>query len=390
MELYTLDTLLRRKDVIDTFESLIWKENYSGEGELKLVVPATNEFRSMLRAGTWLSSDVTDAVMIVQYVEDRTDDDGNKILEIGGTSLETLLKERFVKETLSNTTVEPKWVLTGTPSEIVFKLFTDICVIGTLSVNDVIPFIQGYSSMYPPGNIPPYPFDITVEIPLQSLYTAIKQICDTYDLGFRITLRRDFGQLYFEVHTGTDRTTQQTIFDPVIFSPEMENMHSPREITSFEGVKNVAYVFSPVGYEIVYADGYDATTSGFERKVLVVEASDITDEDPVVASNRMIQKGIEELMKTRPVYVFDGEVDINYDKVYNVDYGLGDLVTAQNATGVVESMKVIEQIFVQDKEGFRSYPTLAVRSVIGADTWLGWNANQVWADMGLTDYWDTV
>ena len=389
MELYTLDSLLRREDVIDTFESVIWTDRYSADGELKLKVPASNEFRQMLRAGTMLSSNVSDAVMTIKYVQDGTDDEGNSVLEISGASLEDMLRDRFVKQTLSDTTTEPKWVITGTPGNVVRKLFQDICVTGTLSLADRIPFIQP-GTIYPASNIPEYSEPITVEIPVKSLYDAIKEICDIYDLGFRLTRHGDTSKLYFEVFTGIDRTVQQNILPAIVFSPEMENMHNTREITSFEGVKNIAYVFSPVGYEIVYSPGTDASTSGFDRKVLVIEATDITDEDPEVASARMTQRGIEELLKTRPVFLFDGEVDQNYDKVYGVDYGLGDLVTAQNATGVVEGMKITEQIFIQDREGFRSYPTLSVRSIIDPGTWLGWKTNQVWADMGLTEYWDTM
>ncbi len=389
MELYTLDTLLRRKEVIDSFESVIWTERYSGKGELKLTIPSNNENRTLLRPNTRLACNVSDAVMTVDDVEDGTDDDGNAVISITGSSLEALLEDRFVRHTLTNTTVEAKWAITGTPGDIARQLFQDICVTGTLSVSDQIPFIQP-GAMYPESGIPEFNEDITVEMPVKSLYATIKEICDTYDLGFRLTRKGDMSQLYFEVYTGNDRTTQQTLLPAIVFSPELENMHNTREITSFSGVKNVAYVFSPVGYEIVYAEGYDASVSGFERKVLAVEATDITDEDPVVASTRMIQRGREELYKTQPLYVFDGEVDQSYDKVYGVDYMLGDLVTAQNANGVVEGMKVTEQIFVQDREGFRSYPTLAVRSIIMPGTWQAWDYFQVWEDLGLTEYWETI
>lgn len=388
MELYTLDTLLRRKEVIDSFESVIWTERYSAKGELKLSIPSNNENRNMLRPGTRLSCDVSDAVMIVQDVEDGTDDEGNSVINVSGASLESLLEDRFVKHTLSNTTVEAKWVITGTPGEIVRQLFQDICVTGTLSISDRIPFIQS-GTMYPESGIPEFSEDITVEIPVKSLYETMKELCDIYDLGFRLTRKGDMSQLFFEVYTGNDRTTQQTILPAIVFSPEMENMHNTREITSFSGVKNVAYVFSPVGYEIVFAEGYDSSVSGFDRKVIAVDATEITDEDPVVASNRMIQRGKEELHKTQPLYVFDGEVDQSYDKIYNVDYMLGDLVTAQNANGVVEGMKITEQIFVQDREGFRSYPTLSVRSIIMPGTWQAWDYFQVWEDLGLTEYWET-
>jgi hypothetical protein len=50
-------------------------------------------------------------------------------------------------------------------------------------------------------------------------------------------------------------------------------------------------------------------------------------------------------------------------------------------------MQVSEQIFVCDGEGERSYPTLAINQFIMPGSWLAWDYNQVWIDLGATEYW---
>lgn len=385
MELYTLDSLLRRQEVIDKFESLIWTERYSAFGDFTVEVESTNATKSLLTARTRLALDTSFRVMTCETV---TDSGG--LLKVEGRSLEAMLLDRIVKETLSNTTVEPKWVLTGTPGAIVRKLFNDICVLGTLSEYDVIPFITS-GTVFPADNIDEPASIITVEIPLKTLYDAIKELCDIYDLGFRLCRWYDTSHLYFDVYTGRDHTTQQTILPPVIISPELDNMRDTTELTQVGDEKNVAYVFSPAGFEVVYAGLTPSDVEGFERRVLVVEASDIKeDTDPIEASAAMVQKGQEELLKYRSMYAFDGEIDPSFASVYGVDYDLGDLITMQSSNGVVNSMKVTEQIFVSDLEGERSYPTLSTRSFITPGSWLGWQYNQVWEDLGSTDYWSTA
>jgi hypothetical protein len=60
----------------------------------------------------------------------------------------------------------------------------------------------------------------------------------------------------------------------------------------------------------------------------------------------------------------------------------------RNTDGVINNMRITEQIFVSDREGERSYPTLMLNVFITTGSWLSWLNNKVWSDMGLTEYWD--
>jgi len=390
MELYTLDSLLRRETVVDKFESLIWTERYVSAGDFELVLHSTPEYRRLFSAGMKLASNVSHRVMKVRTVEDSTDEDGKATLKIKGYSLEKELEDRVAFGALVDTTTGSKWEMTGTPGNIARKIFHDICVTGILSAQDIIPFIHEGNVLFLDDTIAEPSDTVTVAIEHTTVYKALSDLCSMYDLGYRLVRNFDTSQLYFDVYAGSDRTTQQTTLPAVVFSPALGNLQNTTELTTIENYKNVAYVFSPVGYQIVTADGVDAGVEGFERHVLLVKADDITDTNPSVANALMIQRGKEELAKNRQLSAFDGELNHNTEYKYGTDYNLGDLVELRNVDGVTSNMRVTEQIFVADKEGERSYPTLAINLFINPGSWLAWDYNQVWEDLGLTDYWATA
>lgn len=389
MEVYILDSLLRRIEVVDNFESLIWTERFSAYGDFEIHLNSTVKARSLFTPGTLLSMNESFYVMKVETVEDSTDNEGKNILVVKGKSLESILENRVARNSLTDLTSEPKWIITDLPAEIAREIFNHICVLGSLDPGDVIPFITP-GTIFEEDTIGEPSTVITYEIEPKSVYDAIKELCDLYDMGFRLVRNFDTSQLYFNIYMGSNRTTGQTTLPAVIFSPDLDNLQNTSSLTTVEGYKNVAYVFSPVGYEIVYAESVDPEVEGFERQVIVVNASDITDTDPEVASAAMIQRGKEELGKHRQIMAFDGELSQRSQYKYGRDYNLGDLVELRNVDGVTNNMQVTEQIFVSDKEGERSYPTLSLKQFITPGTWLAWDFQQEWEDLGEEEYWEDM
>lgn len=385
MDIYILDSLYRRVEVVDRFESLVWTERFSAVGDFELQLHSTLENRTRFKEGVKLAINESYRVMMVETVEDSVDDQGQQILNVKGYSLESILSNRLALADLSDTTTNPKWSITGTPKAIATQMFHDICVTGILDSGDVIPLINE-GSIFPADTIPPPSDVITYEIDPKTLYEAEKNLCDLYLMGFRLVRNLDTSQLWFDIYTGSDRTSHQTALPAVIFSPGLDNLKDTSELTSIALYKNVAYVISPVGYEVVYPSDVDPSVLGFERRVLLVNATDITDTDPVVASTQMIQRGYEELAKNRRLSAFDGEISQTSKYVYGVDYNLGDLVELRNTDGLSNSMQVTEQIIVSDKEGDRSYPTLSLTQFVTPGSWAAQPADKVWNDF-TTEHW---
>lgn len=388
MEMYILDGLLRRTQVVDKFESLIWTERWHEVGDFEIQLKSTLENRSRFLVGTHLAINNSYRVMTVETVEDTVGENGKELLKVSGRSLEALLQDRVAKETMSDLSVEPKWVLTDTPGNVARTMFDHVCrAPAALHPDDAIPFLQP-GSIFTPGAIPEVTTPIQWEQSPDSLYNAIRNICVLYDLGFRLVRNFDTSQLYFDIYSGNDRTTRQTDLSPVVFAVRLDSIQDTTEFNSIQKSKNVAYVFSEHGQAVVYGENVDPDVSGFDRRVIVVNAT-VDPDDPDI-NGVLIQAGNEALLANRAVSIFDGEVSEYTNYTYNVDYDLGDLVELRNKDGVITYKRVTEQIFVADANGERAYPTLALDLFAGENTWLSWtNKNTVWEDF-TTEYWSDM
>ena len=383
MEVYILDALFRRTHVIDQYISLIWTERFNTYGDFQLDIYSDYQTRSLLTPDTYLAMSSSNYIMRIESFEDDVDSKGERILIVKGRSMEAVLLDRVAKDSTSTLTVSPTWNITDTPATIARKIFHDICVTGILNVGDVIPgIVEGILPSVSPSTIPEPVDPITVKLKPTTVYDAIAiQICSAWELGMRFLRNDNTGQIYFDIYAGDDRTSGQVTLTPVIFSAALDNLQNTKELTTIDKSKNVAYVFSPDGFEMVYPYSVDPTVEGFERRVLVVNANDVTTTSTTDVPGTLIQRGNEALAAARTSQLFDGEVSPNSQYVYGKDYNLGDLVEMQNIDGVANTMRVTEQIFVNDQQGPKSYPTLATNVFINTGSWLSWLNNKQWFDL---------
>jgi hypothetical protein len=386
MEVYILDNLFRRTEVLDRYQSLIWTERFAGYGDFELVVHSTPENRKLLTPGTKFVVNESDRVQTIENYENKKDDEGKLMLKLTGRSLEQILEDRVATSGMIGLTADTDWVLTGTPGDICRQIFQKICVDGILSVGDIIPFMTA-GTTYPVDTISETSTVIQAAIPISSVYDAIKELCDVYDLGFRLYRNQDTSQLYFNIYAGSDRTTRQTTLPAVVFSSDLDNLSNETELSSISEAKNMAYVFAQNGALIVYADGYSADTIGFNRRVVYVDATDVDEPAGATLTSILTNKGKDALAKARPLQAFDGEVSQYGAYKYGVDYRLGDLVEVRNSDGVASMMRVTEQIFVSDQEGERSYPTLSLNLFITPGSWSSWDYGSQWQDETIK-HWD--
>lgn len=386
MEVYILDNLFRRTAVLDRYQSLIWTERFAGYGDFELVVHSTPENRKLLTPGTKFVVNESDRVQTIENYENKQDDEGKLMLKLTGRSLEQILEDRVATSGLVGLTSDTKWTLTGTPGSICRQIFDQICRNGLLNTGDIIPYMT-VGTTYPVDTISEPSTVIQAAIPISSVYDAIKELCEVYDLGFRLYRNQDTSQLYFDVYAGSDRTTRQTTLPAVVFSTDLDNLSNDTELSSISEAKNVAYVFAQNGALIVYADGYSSATVGFNRRILYVDATDVTDAAGATLTSILTNKGKDALAKARPLQAFDGEVSQYGAYKYGVDYRLGDLVEVRNSDGVASMMRVTEQIFVSDSEGERSYPTLSLNLFITPGSWSSWDYGSQWQDETIK-HWD--
>lgn len=225
------------------------------------------------------------------------------------------------------------------------------------------------------------------EVDVDQTIKLFKDFCQSYGLGFSLTIKQLTSAtrtFYFGIYKGTDRTTNQTAVKPVIFSKDFENLTNTSEIKSIAQYKNVCVVSSAQGSVVVYADGInESQMQGKELRVLSLK---ITDLNGVVDVPAYLHScGVNALAQQQLVYALDGEISQYSQYVYRTDYFLGDIVEMRGSNGSSNTMMVTEQTFVQDNNGFRSYPTLVINQILTPGSWMSALGNIYWSD--ATGYW---
>ena len=409
MEIFILDALLRPIDVLDEYISFIWTERYAEMGDFELITLSTPANRRRFVADVMISIPDSKRIMRVNKIEEKDDEENGITLTVKGFDLSFMLQQRVIATKHSGELVATTYFAGWTPRQLMDLMVRLICVPASgqqISPGDTIPFLNDYvttpGSLYPTSNITePAPEGIVWKQKIASLHSAITDLCKAYDLGYRLYKDPGSSKLYFEGYNGVDRTSEQTEFPPVIFSSDMNNLQSTTEYSNNEGHYNVVVAIYEYPnpdeealyktltiHEIVSDPQLAFSSGGFDQKTKFISITQLpngmTIED---APKYLIQLATEELTRTKPSYLYDGEIDQNSDFVYERDYFLGDIVEVRGNNGGAAFMRVVEQIIKYDANGKSSYPSLLTKESITPGTWRSWKYDVDWEDMGSGEYW---
>lgn len=383
MELYTLNRKFLRQHVIDGFHSAIWTERYYGDSEVELVVPATYEMVRKLPPGTFLSLAGSSEVMIL---ETMNIEEGR--LKLTGISLLPWLNNRFVRTSAKH---EVKtWNIAGSPpGTILWIIVREMCVEGPY-LNGTIPTgIPNPQQLAIPG-LGPSGWDasgnnITVDVPFGPVYDALREIATTYEIGMQIRLERADDTSYFlgfRSYRGLNRTSSQSLYPIVRFSPQMDSLTDIKELQSIAALKTLAYAFAEGFNEkdnpgLTTVPGESKLTgaqyTGFDLRALMVFANLTLDQvggssspevpgDPAKVVEILNTQALYGLATNRFIKTVDGEIVPTNQFKYGVHYNLGDIIEVQGNSEVVQTSRVTEYIRAQDEAGERAYPTVAMLS----------------------------
>lgn len=370
MQFHTLDSSFRKDEIIDQFISAIWTERYSKAGDLTLVTELSTDTIAKLEEGTFIQLEGSDEVVQIDtaLIENNT-------LKVTGNTLVEFLNDRIIRT--SNQAADKYWNLTGKPLDILNTIVTDMTVSGpyidgTIDAGvdipkQIIPNLSVVSAVAPPDT------DVSFAVPFGPLYDALAQIADTFSLGFRLYLdwANDYGySLVFESYKGRDLTSSQTTYPVVRFSPQMDSLTNLSQLHSIAKYKTVAYAYAPsnpagiMNYAgVAYAYPGAELETGFQRRVLMVFADDITTDmtggDAGQLRGMLDQRAKDALANNNYIKVADGEV-IPSSYIFGTDYGLGDIVELDSGLGPRRRARITEYIRSQDQSGERAYPTVSV------------------------------
>ena len=349
MEVWILDTNFSSVSVLDTFESLIWTDRYREYGDFEIFAFPTSQLINDAKDDFYLYNPASEHTMIIEHHEVTTDIEEGPRFIVTGRSLESLLTRRIV---WNQTTIS------GSLQNGIKKLITENFISPEVPERKITNFVF-VDSTDPEITKLTHEQQYTGDI----IYDVIVDLCNTYDIGFKITLNIDKKRFEFSLYKGKDRSYAQETNPYVIFSPNYENIINSDYTHSIKDYKNV----TRIGGEGVGIDrkmtAY-GNASGLNRREIFTDARDIsskTDDGEVLSDqdylNLLQQRGKENLSEYAVKEGFEGEVEASKMFIYGRDFFLGDCVQVQNEFGMSGTSLVSEIVFSQDKDGESVFPT---------------------------------
>lgn len=331
--------------VIDEYNTMSWTERYDDVGEFQLTYSEKEFLNSGVSIGMNISNSKSTTVMTVKSVSRKIEQDGRISYVVEGRSLQNILSYRAIFKGSSN----PNLKLKGTLGKVVCDAVKSCFVEGrTFYPHDIVP---GFYTVDRSNSNE----TLTVELKPEELLGVVKNLCSMGDLGFDIIPEDGGSRLGFKVYSGIERSQ--------VISMDFGNLKGEQNYSSDMDYKNVAYVWSADQSRAIATSADGTTTSrftGLARRVLNIKADDISAdeyEDPNEFNNALVSRGRFELARNRKVDLLEAEV-VDEKMKYLDDFKLGDILTFRGVDEKYKKVRVSENIWTHDQDGFRSYPTI--------------------------------
>lgn len=351
-EIIVLDKAFQPRHIMDNFESLIWVIRYSSYGDFEIYSAMTDDIKKFFQEGNYLIREDSNRCMIIEGFILTSDLENGPKVTIQGRSLESILERRIIWA---------QTILDGYLEGQIEKLLNQNAISPSLSARKIPGLVFKYS-----GDPRIESLKIQAQFTGDNLYDAIKQICDSFHIGFKITLN-DQNQFVFELYLGEDRSYEQDKNPYVVFSPSFDNLIDSSYVESKSSLKTVTLVAGEgEGSDRKTLVTGDNTSSGLDRRELFTDARDIssTTEDGELTATEynalLKQRGDEKLAENKEIKSFEGQAETTMLYRYGEDFTIGDIVQVENEFGFTERVRVAEFIQSIDESGRSAYPTFEI------------------------------
>lgn len=346
MDLYVMDGF-DVIDIVSSYESVIWNMQFFGDSEFELAVPASNENVNKLLVKRYLvrGEDMHDGEFHnVMMIENRTFDydiEKGWMLQLSGRGVKCIVGQRIVWKQTN---------LTGSVEDGIRQVITENIInpedVNRHIDNFVLDTAKGYAET----------FDI--QLFGENISEWLQELTPQYGIGWDVFIKNR--KYVFTLKKGTDRTYDQTAVNPVVFSPEFDNLISSTYTQERQEFKNAALVGGE-GEGINQRSASIGTATGLDRYETFIDGSSVSSNGEIITLEtymKMLQEyGLTQLTGSAMTEKFEGQVMPNGLFDLNTDYFLGDLVQIENDNGISAVSRITEIIYSEDENGWSFNPT---------------------------------
>lgn len=353
MEALILNKYFEVIAIADSFKTFIWTDRYDKCGDFTLEMQGAFDVLTTFKEDYYIYLKDSEHMMIIEDAEIITDVENGNTIKITGRSLESMLDRRIVWN---------QTVINGSLQDAVKKLLDENIISPTIAERKIDNFIFEASTDTNITNL-----SLEAQFMGDSLYDVIVAICETFSIGFKITLNEE-NKFVFKLYAGADRSYAQESNPHVIFSPNFENIIDTNYIQSKKMLKTVALVRGEgegKNMKTAIAEVESGAGAGLDRRELYTDARDISTYvgDETISDSeykaQLKQRGKEYLAENVYISSFEGEVETTRTFIYGKDFYMGDIVQIANEYGLESRSRISELIRSQNTEGYNVYPTFS-------------------------------
>lgn len=352
MELTRLNSEFLRSEPVENWNSLIWTERHSVNGDFEMV---SNDIEATLEAlptgnpddpPTLVAIKDSETPCIVETHKIEEDSKGAPKITTSGRTFETILEGRASIQTHESDAPRPNWTVTASsPSDAVWYVADQITQWGMASPLDIIPeirIINTVESLWPAG-------DAIYTIEPKDLHTWVRDILKLGDFGFKAKLPgMGASRIDLVIYEGTDHRDQETD------DSSLDQFTKATYLLSRLNTKNAMTTQTANGVTPAYTG---TPKSGLNR---YVEYQDLSSEITLPAGPELTlaarNRGKIALTNRLPTAIFTGEISEEVLAGYNSLYSLGDIVRLRGKYGLYQDARISEFVRTHDMTGTKAYP----------------------------------
>jgi len=359
-KLFTLDksggspTYLPKKS-LEKFDSFIWTERYQDPGDFKVTIYDDISAVNILPLESLVSHTDTFVVMMVENIEVIREKTGRLKVEISGRSAETFLEcratagcDQALYDGSGDAIVE---TLTDTPENAIIYLIRSKTGVTATPSQVQIPNTTSHVNVRVPDSSFTHVFE------RGSIYERVSDLMKISDCGLRLIRPNGaLTSLDFQVHDGLDQT------GTVIFkatSGDLDEAHYFWSVQDWRQYVTISSHDASRSYKHRDLTAAGTTLSGFDRRVMYVEADDL--EGPFSSptlTDAVATRAQTELDAHQKVGLLQAKVSPKAKPKFKINYDVGDLVKVFGEFSDSQVMRVTEHILTVDKTGSNGYPSL--------------------------------
>lgn len=202
-----VDDRFNRLAVIDDYNSFIWTTRYYTCGDFELCVDVNEKTVGLFHKDYFIIRDDDENVGIIERIQIQKDEDDHEVLIVSGRFLPAIIGRRIISK---------QTVISGKVSDCINTLLTNEITNPSIAARKIANFKLGS-----------YQTSQTMQLQVTgtNLLEKISAICQTYGIGFKVTLN-DQHQFVFQLFEGTDHSYDQTENPYIVFSDEYDNLLS--------------------------------------------------------------------------------------------------------------------------------------------------------------------